>query len=1110
MHRCRGGFAALALVALAPLVNAGLARAATTTIGFDDLPGGTTLGTQYESRGVIFGEGPFGATVPEMVENVGSQTHSPPNAATIASCPEVPSIDADGAFTAGRHQVSVFVGNPFGVSGQLTLTGYNQNSQAIVSDTGTVPAGGPVATPLSISDPGGNIWYFRITAVGPAFKCPLMDDLSFDVPSTPPAPDFGIAALSTGVTVAAGNSLTVALTLHRFAGSSGPITLSANGLPQGVSASLAPNPDSGDDGSSITLTLTAAADAPPTTAGSVTVTGTPSASAGSQPRSVTIPVAVSGNFDLKAQGLEVTQGVQSNGFLYPAVGDSGGSYSGVPLIAATKTVVRFYADAIGAPQGGVPGVGAVLHGFRNGVELPNSPLYPDYGPAALPDVGEGSLDPVAPSERTSDTNAFTFTLPWLWTTGTITLVADVLPPPPSFGGPQFLECTSPICQADNAFMVNGVTFNPGPTIDVTTIGISLPGDAPLPPPTSVFSAALAITPGGAGVAVYPYSAMIQPTPQLLNLIGSDRNTDYGEIVQSWAGNLTPCDLDCIPYGLPQDFVVGITRDQRGVTMGGWNLSALPLFNPAPGQDPHLGIAVVNPSRPLTSVAHELGHLLGRNHADVSQQPPGCGGNGGPWPPDGKGFIEGIGLDTRTTPFKIIAPGLPSEPSQWFDWMSYCASINESTANGNLPDAWISDRNWNADVSDELAFGQRQLAGGTFGQQIARARGHLTAGDASGRRSARAAGGGPMLTVLANGGAGGAQFVAVLPTRGRTAPLSASTPFVLSAVSSSGHVLSQVPMSGSVGHSDLPDPKVFYSLEAQVPTGAVHALRISDNGVVVATKVRPRHLPHVRIIAPTAGERVGGLKPVTVRWRATDADHVPLTIYLDYSPDNGSHWHTVFVGANRGSVRLPAFFFASSSRARARVRANDGFDQTQAVSARFRALDPPPQVAILDPAGPSRIPGNAVLALRGAAFDASLHRLTGRSLTWTLSGTLLGRGEAIVASALPPGVDRITLLARDAHGRIGRATVAVYVGAVRLSFLSVAAPKHLSRHAGRLQLTVASALPATLRIRTRVYPITGRPLTISVRIRPGRTRIVVTMWVTAQGLTQPVVLAIPRR
>ena len=104
-------------------------------------------------------------------------------------------------------------------------------------------------------------------------------------------------------------------------------------------------------------------------------------------------------------------------------------------------------------------------------------------------------------------------------------------------------------------------------------------------------------------------------------------------------------------------------------------------------------AVVDVGRPLTDVAHEIGHMFGLVHASKS-----CGGGTGgnvgqPWPPDQQGYIDGIGLnlfDPAPSQPGIYGPSYPvvagtppgdashsPPPQQFYDFMSYCASPNNN-------------------------------------------------------------------------------------------------------------------------------------------------------------------------------------------------------------------------------------------------------------------------------------------------------------------------------------------------------------------------------------------------------------------------------------------------
>ena len=110
--------------------------------------------------------------------------------------------------------------------------------------------------------------------------------------------------------------------------------------------------------------------------------------------------------------------------------------------------------------------------------------------------------------------------------------------------------------------------------------------------------------------------------------------------------------------------------------------------------------------------HEIGHGLGLVHASnecgggqdnddddnlkdaagnnilLNGKPQSNGQVGEPWPPDEQGQIQGIGLDRRNWDIfrtgslpRTIVEGYPAAGDEYYDFMSYCANINESTAGG---------------------------------------------------------------------------------------------------------------------------------------------------------------------------------------------------------------------------------------------------------------------------------------------------------------------------------------------------------------------------------------------------------------------------------------------
>lgn len=91
----------------------------------------------------------------------------------------------------------------------------------------------------------------------------------------------------------------------------------------------------------------------------------------------------------------------------------------IPLIANKSTAVRVFALVSGNNSQPLAGVTGILHGFRNDVELPGSPLAP---------VTKSITVPVQ-FNRANAGDSLNFQLPKDWTTaGPVRLVADVSPP----------------------------------------------------------------------------------------------------------------------------------------------------------------------------------------------------------------------------------------------------------------------------------------------------------------------------------------------------------------------------------------------------------------------------------------------------------------------------------------------------------------------------------------------------------------------------------------------------------------------------------------------------------------------------------------------------------
>ena len=849
----------------------------------------------------------------------------------------------------------------------------------------------------------------------------------------------------------------------------------------------------------------------------VTITGT---TGSSRPSSATVVIERTG---LTAQGLYVTQGPQNDTeTLVPSgTGASGGSYSGVVLVAGKKTVVRLYGDAAGTPTG-QQNVVAELYGSSRGKPLPGSPLRPDYGTldsknnptTTLPEVKGTTKERVSDAELESNANAYTFTVPYSWVAGgleggywptaTTTKLVGKLQPYQSTG-------ESASCATSESFTLNNVPFtevgfnysNPM----VFPVAMTIKGAASLPSPFQVFQDAGAVTPlPDNGLIVYPYEASVDITdiatgqPYPCNLTNQKTIAVYStdplnSSTAESAANACSDIKDKQGFDRLQQFVqnyddgaIDVSHDvgvNEGVSRG--------LTDGVPGQ---YSVVDGTPAyRPLTSVSHELFHQFGLQHAGN----PACGGNGVSWPPDQKGYLDGIGVDVTAEPYKFIAAGSPDfalpNRAQAYDLMSYCAH-----AGGNDPNTWVSPRNWANLIG---IFGT-----GAAADIASAARSHpplanpltpLAQLDSS------------MLRVTGFVTPSGTTIATVGPQVGPASPTGSSVDaFTLRARGSGGQLLATVPMAAtSNGHVDGAAQIPISQITGEVPAAGVQSIEILDNGTLVASRVRPAIAPSVQVLAPTSDAIVGRGASVLVRWASTDPEGLPLTAVLDYSRDGGATWRTVYVGPDTGQAVIQSFFLTAARDARLRVRINDGFNESSALSGRFLALGAPPKVTILSPVGRvARIPADAQLQLSGQAISQAAQLLRGRNLRWFDGPAEIGAGTHISAGPLPLGFNRIRLIARDAAGRVGVAALTVFVTPIDLPFLTLRVPPFVGPGAKTLTIDAGASIPAELTV-NRINFQLGNTRPISLPIRRGPQPIVLHMKVTANGITTPFVVVVRR-
>jgi hypothetical protein len=1014
------------------------AHAQPTVINFDDLPAGTLVSTQYHKLGLDLDSGNFGSTLP--ITAALSSAPSLPNVLNIStnSPVEFPGAYVQGTFT-NPHHSAVFAqigSQAFGGTRITSLIAYDLSNNVVASQTGAVPELGGFVT-FFLFAPNSDIARFEVTSDNTNL---FIDDLSFDTLTTPPAPDFALAAPN--VLLAPGGSATTTIIVKRFAGSAGPILLIAGQLPTGVQVDgLVPNPSDGPDGATSLLTLSADASAAAVQNWPFKLTGIPSPTAGQfGAHSITVPLTILDTYNAQVVGIEITQGIQV--YNLPA-GSSNNQplhgtpirYEGVGLAEGGKTIARVFANFAAFPEGSAPPLlECRLYGFRDGVSLPGSPMAPENDFNLI--LGANSVDNLT----RANLPGIRFTLPASWTSGTITLKA-VIEPAPSFIQPVSFDC----CPDNDSFTLTDITFTSTRDLLLAPFALRV-NQSPLLSPDVVFDDARNLLPiGDTQFHIDDYEGDVDITDiwnqdvkgcGFLNFSScaedaTGRGASVAARLRDFADDANFTDSGELVVGIFPQSVSGVTgrirsNESRDCTGPFWDCDALAV------------IAVQEQKRPRTSVAHELGHMLGRPHASYA------GGAGdtdhsGPaerWPPDEMGLIQGVGFDRRT--FQILFPDpaiapvggsngcniAPAGPlgAQIYDFMSYCPKNNPDGR-----DSWISVRGW----------------GETLGAVDPKPGAAL--GTSSSTKTPARLGpalGAPVLNIQAFIDRGNAYITKVAPGRRRLVTTPSSSPFLVVAFDKSGRTTSVTDMAATIGHID--DGGIVNFVDAQVPVETA-AFEIREYGALIARRARSKHAPTISGVEVEPGVRVSQgdddghgddddgepCRPLDdddraaatsavscvmiVKWRASDADGDKLTAKLDYSTDKGRTWRPLFFGPNHNRAVLSAALFNGSQHGLVRVRINDGFNEIVALSREFVAAGAPPVVHITSPLPGTTIRSAAALYLSGNASDQNHAPITRTDLQWYAGDGLLGTGETLSVSGLPSGTTEIRLMARDARG-----------------------------------------------------------------------------------------------
>ncbi|MBI4601977.1 MAG: PKD domain-containing protein [Planctomycetes bacterium] len=181
-----------------------------------------------------------------------------------------------------------------------------------------------------------------------------------------------------------------------------------------------------------------------------------------------------------------------------------------------------------------------------------------------------------------------------------------------------------------------------------------------------------------------------------------------------------------------------------------------------------------------------------------------------------------------------------------------------------------------------------------------------------------------------------------------------------------------------------------ALRIPFPEGA-RTVQIRHEEQVLWSASRSPNPPAVGFVAPAGGAFSAGAT-VQVSWAASDPDGDSLRFALDYSADGGATWIRLPQNLTGTTYAWRPGFLPKSAAAKLRLRASDGFNTAEALSAPFRLTPAQPLVFIRCPADGASIPEGSLVDLaalsltsEGAGQGTFLWHVGGQPLAGKASG-----------------------------------------------------------------------------------------------------------------------------
>ncbi len=229
---------------------------------------------------------------------------------TVAASPSSLTIPQG---SAGTSTITVSSLNGFNAATTLTASGLPTGVTAAFSTNPvTPPANGNATSTLTLTASStATTGPATVTITGTSGSTTHTATITLTVN---PPPNFAIAASPSSLTINQGSNGTSTITITSQNGFNAATTLSASGLPSGVTAAFSPNPVTPPANSSATSTLTLTASSTATTGtATVTITGTSGSLVHTTTISLTVNTAAQPNFTIGASPTSLTIAQGGNG-----------------------------------------------------------------------------------------------------------------------------------------------------------------------------------------------------------------------------------------------------------------------------------------------------------------------------------------------------------------------------------------------------------------------------------------------------------------------------------------------------------------------------------------------------------------------------------------------------------------------------------------------------------------------------------------------------------------------------------------------------------------------------------------------------------------------------